>query len=100
MKAFRGWGRGVRSAVARWDTRKSPSDLASQLLKDQARDGWAHRDALRLAHPKAPSYEHGILFRYVTRGWEGEAVEGSNAVRTDIRGRLEEMHWSSSPPSG
>jgi len=87
MKAFRGWGRGVRSAVGRWYTRKSPGDLAYQLLKYQSRDGWAHRDALRLAHPKAPSYEHGILFRYATRGWK--AVEGSNAVRTDIGGRLE-----------
>ncbi len=90
MQAFRGWGRGVRSAVARWYTRKSPGDLAHQVLKYQSRDGWAHRDALRLAHPKAPSYEHDVLFRYVTRGWE--AVEGSNAVRTDIGGRLEAVH--------
>ena len=55
VKAFRGWGRGVRNAVARWYTAKSPDDLAYQILKYQARDGWAHRDALRLAHPKAPS---------------------------------------------
>jgi 60 kDa SS-A/Ro ribonucleoprotein len=86
-KAFRGWGRGVRSAVGRWYTRKSPGDLAYQLLKYQSRDGWAHRDVLRLAHPKAPSYEHDVLFRYATRGWS--ALAGSNALRTDIGGRLE-----------
>lgn len=75
VKACRGWGGGVRKAVARWYTAKSPDDLAYQILKYQSRDGWAHRDALRLAHPKAPSYEHDVLFRYATRGWE--AVAGS-----------------------
>jgi 60 kDa SS-A/Ro ribonucleoprotein len=87
VKAFRGWGRGVRSAVGRWYTRKSPADLAYQLLKYQSRDGWAHRDALRLAHPKAPSSEHDVLFRFATKGWE--AVAGSGALSTDVGARLE-----------
>jgi 60 kDa SS-A/Ro ribonucleoprotein len=87
VKAFRGWGRGVRTAVGRWYSAKSPADLAYQILKYQSRDGWSHRDALRLAHPKAPSYEHDVLFRYATRGWE--ALAGTNALRTDIGGRLE-----------
>jgi 60 kDa SS-A/Ro ribonucleoprotein len=87
VKAFRGWGRGVRNAVSRWYTSKSAEDLAYQILKYQSRDGWAHRDALRLAHPKAPSYEHDVLFRFATKGWE--AIAGSNALRTEIGGRLE-----------
>ena len=87
VKAFRGWGRGVRTAVGRWYSAKSPDDLAYQLLKYQSRDGWAHRDALRLAHPKAPSSEHDALFRFATRGWE--AIAGSNAVSTDVGARLE-----------
>jgi 60 kDa SS-A/Ro ribonucleoprotein len=87
VKAFRGWGRGVRSAVGRWYSRKSPHDLAYQLLKYQSRNGWAHRDALRLAHPKAPSSEHDALFRFATRGWE--AVAGAEALRTDVGARLE-----------
>ena len=89
VKAFRGWGRGVRTAVSRWYTQKSPHDLAYQLLKYQSRDGWAHRDALRLAHPKAPSSEHDALFRFATRGWE--AVVGSDALRNDVGARLEAM---------
>ena len=87
VKAFRGWGRGVRKAVSRWYTAKTPDDLAYQMLKYQARDGWAHRDALRLAHPTAPSYEHDVLFRYATKGWE--PIAGSNALRTEVGGRLE-----------
>ena len=87
VKAFRGWGRGVRKAVGRWYTAKTPDALAYQMLKYQARDGWAHRDALRLAHPKAPSYEHDVLFRYATKGWK--SIAGSNALRTEVGGRLE-----------
>ncbi|HET7622075.1 MAG TPA: TROVE domain-containing protein, partial [Gemmatimonadaceae bacterium] len=71
VKAFRGWGRGVRNAVGRWYTEKSPTDLVYQLLKYQKRDGWSHRDALRLAHPKPPSVAHDLLFRFVTKGWDG-----------------------------
>jgi 60 kDa SS-A/Ro ribonucleoprotein len=77
----------VRTAVGRWYTRKSPGDLAYQLLKYQSRDGWAHRDALRIAHPKAPSSEHDALFRFATRGWE--SIAGLEAMRTDVGARLE-----------
>ena len=87
VKAFRGWGRGVRRAVGRWYTAKRPRDLAYQLMKYQARDGWSHRDALRLAHPKAPSLEHDALFRLATRGWE--AVAGSYVLEPEVAARLE-----------
>ena len=70
IRAFRGWGRGVRRAVGRWYTAKPAPATAYQMLKYQARDGWSHRDALRLAHPKAPTVGHDVLFRYATSGWE------------------------------
>jgi 60 kDa SS-A/Ro ribonucleoprotein len=87
VKAFRGWGRGVRNAVARWYTHKSPPTLAYQLLKYQARDGWSHRDAMRLSHPKAPSFEHDLLFRYVMKGWDG--VVDAGVTRSDVGARIE-----------
>jgi 60 kDa SS-A/Ro ribonucleoprotein len=71
VKSFRGWGRGMRRAVARWYTAKAPKDLVYQVLKYPNRDGWAHRDALRLAHPKAPTVAHDLVLRYATKGWEG-----------------------------
>jgi 60 kDa SS-A/Ro ribonucleoprotein len=86
MKAFRGWGRSVRRAVARWYTAKPPRELAYQVLKYPSRDGWAHRDALRLAHPKAPSVSHDLVFRYATKGWDGvlelEGVGDLDVVQT------------------
>lgn len=71
LKAFRGWGRSVRRAVAAWYTAKPAEELLYQVLKYPNRDGWAQRDALRLAHPKAPTVAHDLVFRYATKGWEG-----------------------------
>ena len=91
VTAFRGWGRGVRSAVSRWYTAKTPADLAYQLLKYQVRDGWSHRDALRLAHPKAPSVGHDLLFRFVAKGWEG-VLERKGVSDLDVVERIEAVH--------
>lgn len=49
---FRGWGRGLKTAAANWYTEKTPDQLANQLVKYRQRDGWTHKDALRLAKPK------------------------------------------------
>ena len=82
-EAFRGWGRGLRRAVAAWYTDKPAQALAYQAVKYQQRDGWSHRDALRLAHPKAPTPQHTIVFHWMTKGWEGvgEAPHPDEAVR-------------------
>jgi 60 kDa SS-A/Ro ribonucleoprotein len=68
VQAFGGWGRGTRSAVARWFNDKPVGELAYQLVKYQSRDGWSNRDLLRLAHPKAPTAEHDALYRWVVCG--------------------------------
>lgn len=46
------WGRSVRRAVEHWYTTKTPDNLAYQVIKYQQRNNWAHRDLLRMAHPK------------------------------------------------
>jgi 60 kDa SS-A/Ro ribonucleoprotein len=48
---FRGWGRGMRRAVSDWYLAKDADKLAYQMVKYRQRDGWKHRDLLRLAHP-------------------------------------------------
>lgn len=65
---FRGWGRALRGAVRRWYAQPAES-LAYQLVKYQRRDGWSHRDLLRLAHPRPPTDAHAILYHWATRGW-------------------------------
>ena len=68
MQAFGGWGRATRTAVARWYNDTPVDKLAYQVVKYQARDGWTHRDVLRLAHPKAATAEHDALYKWVVRG--------------------------------
>jgi 60 kDa SS-A/Ro ribonucleoprotein len=69
VEGFRGWGRGLRRAVAGWYTQ--PADrLAYQAIKYGSRDGWAQRDLLRLAHPRAVSEQHGVILHWITHGWE------------------------------
>jgi len=88
VTGFRGWGRGVRRAVADWYVEKPDRKLAYQMLKYPSRDGWAHRDALRLAHPKPVSQTQDVLFRLATHGWKGfEAIP--EGIDPEVRGLLE-----------
>ena len=53
VNGLRGWGRGLRRAVANWYLRDDVDALAYQAVKYKQREGWSHRDLLRLAHPEA-----------------------------------------------
>jgi len=75
VDAMRGWGRGLRSAVARWYGGQDETRLAYGAIKYQARDGWSHRDLLRLAHPVPDSAVRGIIYHWITRGWPGVGDE-------------------------
>jgi len=46
-----GWGRAKKGAVAGWYQSKTPDQIAYQAVKYRQRDGWTHRDLLRLSHP-------------------------------------------------
>jgi len=67
-KSFRGWGRALSSAVAHWYNDRTPQSLAYQVLKYQSRDGWSHRDLLRLSHPKPVTEAHDSIYNWVVSG--------------------------------
>src|SRR5262249_55525394 len=50
VEGFRGWGRSLRRAVARWYAEQPADDLAYQAVKYRQREGVTHRDLLRLSH--------------------------------------------------
>lgn len=64
-ETMRGWGSTLRWAVSNWYTSKQPDKLAYEVIKYRQRDGWSHRDLLRLAHPKG-SAEHNAIFDWIT----------------------------------
>ncbi|MCC2668903.1 MAG: hypothetical protein K0Q72_1374 [Armatimonadetes bacterium] len=71
VDGMRGWGRGLRAAVGRWYSEREPRDLAYQAVKYQQRDGWSHRDLLRLSHPIAePDSARNAIYHWITKGWE------------------------------
>jgi 60 kDa SS-A/Ro ribonucleoprotein len=78
VEGFRGWGRALRRAVARWYADKPAEALAYQAIKYRQRDGVSHRDLLRLSHPAGQvgagnptvgvTDEHARLFEWIVRG--------------------------------
>lgn len=68
---LRGWGRGLRRAIGNWYTSKAPDDLAYQAIKYQSRNGWSHRDLLRLAHPVIKETDPlQAVLRWIVKGTE------------------------------
>lgn len=66
-------GRQFRRAVGRWYLERKPDALAMQLVKYRQRDGWTHRDVLRLTHPKATGATAALLRWAVGKPQEADA---------------------------
>src|SRR5262249_48506623 len=70
VSQFRGWGRGLRTAVGRWYTQKTADELAYQCAKYQGRGGWTHRDVLRSCHATSQDPALYAVLRWVANGAE------------------------------
>eukprot|EP00112_Aurelia_sp_Birch-Aquarium-sp1_P021743 Seg593.1 transcript_id=Seg593.1/GoldUCD/mRNA.D3Y31 product="60 kDa SS-A/Ro ribonucleoprotein" protein_id=Seg593.1/GoldUCD/D3Y31 len=66
-----GWGRAHRKAIAKWYMEKRGERLAYLVTKYKQRDGWSHKDLLRLSHPKPTDEKkgHSAVFKYILRGY-------------------------------
>ena len=64
---MRGWGRGLRRAVAEWYTERPVKDTVYQTVKYRQRYNWTHRDLLRKAHPRG-NEAMGEVFAWITHG--------------------------------
>lgn len=78
---MRGWGRGLKRAVAAWFEQKPTERLAMQVLKYQQRNGWSQRDLLRLSHPHAKNQEQAATFEWVRSGAGKDGFDGAREVR-------------------
>jgi 60 kDa SS-A/Ro ribonucleoprotein len=70
VEAFRGHGRSLNRALRAWYVNKEPRALAYQVTKYQQRNGWSHRDILRLCRPKAEGLYQDIFY-WIVKGWPG-----------------------------
>jgi 60 kDa SS-A/Ro ribonucleoprotein len=75
VEQFRGWGRGLRKAVGNWYATKPVDRVAYQVCKYRQREGWTHRDLLRLSHPANDSAARAALYDWICgRGQGDDAV--------------------------
>lgn len=70
VKQFRGFGSGLKKAVARWYNDQPVDKLAYEVVKYQQRDGVSNADCLRLGHPKTADIQRNLLYKYIVDGWE------------------------------
>lgn len=73
IEQFRGWGRGLKRAVANWYTSKDVDKVAYQAVKYQSREGFSHRDLFRLSHPETANPAFQGLGEWILRGNSSEA---------------------------
>jgi 60 kDa SS-A/Ro ribonucleoprotein len=67
-RRVRGWGRALRSVVARWYSERPAEEVAADILKCPRYKGYTHRDLLRLCHARPATPAHNALFQWVSDG--------------------------------
>lgn len=70
VKALRGKGNIVKRSLQEWYKTKNARDVAYQAVKYQQRNGWSHRDILRLCRPKVDG-DLQEIFHWIVKGWPG-----------------------------
>lgn len=65
IQDLRGWSRGLRTGVAKFYTDKSLEQVAYQAVKYRQRDGWTHRDVIRLSHAPGNEEFRDNLYKYI-----------------------------------
>lgn len=87
-KQFRGWGRVYDRAIEGWYLNQEVGKLAYQTVKYRQREGWTHRDLLRLAKPRANRDDlvRRSLFHWITHRDEwSELVRHSPQPHDELR---------------
>lgn len=90
VDGFRGWGSLLRSAILNWYLGKDTFTLAYQVAKYKQRDGYSHRDLLRLSHPKPENPSQNAVFAWICQkkfspaqeALKGTAIEGYELAKS------------------
>lgn len=80
IKNLAGWGRSKRAAVKDWYENKTDDQLAYQMVKYRQRNGWTHRDLLRLSHARPSAALAQFALGKEIEGEVPEIIKGYLAV--------------------
>ncbi|XP_060590928.1 RNA-binding protein RO60-like [Ruditapes philippinarum] len=81
-----GWGRAHKRAISKWYTNfvNQPEKLARLVSKFKNREGWTHKDLLRVSHTSTRDRSVGFILRFIVRGLEkAREMYIDNAMDTD-----------------
>lgn len=87
IQDLRGWSRGLRKGVSQFYLSSNEDKIAYQLIKYRQRNGWTHRDVLRLSHPKSNNSVMNCLFKYAV----GKKTEDIHAYLHPLIGAFEQI---------
>lgn len=77
---MRGWGRALRRSVGAYYSTTALPKLAMHSWKYKSRDGWSHRDVLRLAHVEPDTEARNHVLNYMVTGKAPEGVRDDRAL--------------------
>jgi len=75
IQNLRGWSRGLRTGVGEYYNTRSRSECAYQIIKYRQRNGWTHRDVIRLAHVTSARHLNAPYLNDILRYAVGKATE-------------------------
>lgn len=71
------WNNAAKRGVSNWYLSKKIDQIGFQAVKYQQRNGWSHRDVLRLAHVRPADAQMAELFHWVTKDHTRKNLEVS-----------------------
>lgn len=86
VNGLRGWGRGLKNSVASWYLDKNAKQLAYHAVKYVQRDGWSHKDLLRIVHPHTTDETTNLVLQYMVNGWNDEPLARNDKKEKIVRG--------------
>jgi 60 kDa SS-A/Ro ribonucleoprotein len=92
VKQFRGRGRSLMGALRAWYEDMDVDRLALQAVKYKQRDGWSHRDVLRLCKAKPDDPARNAVFRFMAGKATMEDLEaGPPMLAASVRAQSGEL---------
>lgn len=90
---LRGFSRGLRRGISNFYTKKTTEQLAYQLVKYRQRNGWTHKDVLRLSHVKPFDSKMNNLLRFAvdkSYDWSSDSIPQIIVAFIEVQYSLEE----------
>ena len=79
VKDLGGFGRGLRKGVGKFYTERPADKLAYQIIKYRQRNGWEHKDVLRLTHPVFKDTSANQIAKWLMRK-DGVEIKSESAL--------------------